>query len=188
MIAKRAYMKMMTDSYSMFPLKPLTAHLLLFYWKQSKRVEKPRDNIQRKEDNPPDHRKSTAIFHLRQPKLWFGENFGICHFRKIFNKCQHKTSIVYIDWAFNLKSTWLMNLVPDSKITATQKIVDKRYTISHIFTWALNDFWIVKRLSIGIPLKNPKNRTQHRLEFWSRPQHYNNETESKTKQYFQIFF
>ena len=49
-----------------------------------------------------------------------------------------------------------MNLVPDSKITATQKIVDKHYTISHIFTWALNDFWIVKRLSIGIPLKKPK--------------------------------
>jgi len=81
-----------------------------------------------------------------------------------------------------------MNLVPDSKITATQKIVDKRYTISHIFTWALNDFWIVKRLSIGIPLKKPKNRAQLRLEFWSKPQHYNNETESKTKQYFQIFF
>jgi len=55
-----------------------------------------------------------------------------------------------------------MNLVPDSKITATQKIVDKRYTISHIFTWALYDFWIVKRLSIGIPLKSQK--TTHNLD------------------------
>ena len=53
---------------------------------------------------------------LRQPKLWFGENFGIWHFQKIFNKCQHKTSIVYIDWAFNFEkhltyelSTWLQD-------------------------------------------------------------------------------
>ena len=185
MIAKRAYIKMMTDSYSMFPWNPWP---LIYYFS----IENNQKSWKTKRQHPKKRRQPTRpseihSYFLRQPKLWIGENFGICHFRKIFNKCQHKTSIVYIDWAFNLKSTWLMNLVPDSKITATQKFVDKRNTISHIFTWALNDFWIVKRLSIGIPLKKPKNRTQLRLEFWSRPQHYNNETESKTKQYSQIF-